>query len=76
MGTRKFRRTYSTIPSTLPLSLPLGGTAEPVVDQVVGLQLSERPATFTLSVSQYLGHRQPGIVVQDAPGHSAQEGEG
>ena len=30
---------------------------------------------MTPAVAQYLRHGQPGIVVEDAPGHSAQKGE-
>ena len=60
----------------MPLSLPLPGTPEPVLEQVVGLQLGEGAGALATAVPQYLRYGQPGIVVEDAPGHSAQVGEG
>ena len=56
------------------LVIALAGTPEPVLEQVVGLQLREGPGALTPAVPQYLRHRQPGIVAEDAPGNSAQEG--
>ena len=41
----------------------------------MGLELGEGAGALTPAVPQYLRHRQLGIVVEDAPGHSAQEGE-
>ena len=41
----------------------------------MGLEFREGPGAFTASIPQYPGHRQLGVVVQDALGHSAQEGE-
>ena len=58
------------------LVIAFGGTAEPVIEQVMGLQLGESTAALAPTVSKYPGHRQPGIVVQDALGHSAQERDG
>ena len=63
------------LPLDLPLVVALAGTAEPVIEQVVGLEFREGPGAFTASIPQYPGHRQLGVVVQDALGHSAQEGE-
>ena len=57
------------------LVIALAGTPEPVLEQVVGLQLGEGPGALTPAVPQYLRHRQPGIVAEDAPGNSAQEGK-
>ena len=54
----------------------LAGAAEPVIKQIVGLELGEGPGALATAVSQYLRHGQPGIVVQDALGHPAQEGLG
>ena len=42
---------------------------------MVGLKLGEGPGALSPAVPQYLSHRQLGVVVQDASGHSAQEGE-
>ena len=63
-------------PLDLTLVIALAGTSEPVLEQVVGLQLGERPRALTPPVAQYPGHRQPGIVVQDALGRPAQKGAG
>ena len=60
----------------LPLVVPLAGTTEPVLEQVVGLELGEGPGALSPAVPQDPGHRQPGVVVEDTPGHPAQEGEG
>ena len=58
------------------LVIALGKASEPVVEQVVRLQLGERPGAFASAVSEYPGHGQLGIVIEDALGYSAQEGEG
>ena len=63
-------------PLDLPLVVALAGTAEPVREQVVGLEFREGPGAFTASIPQDPGHRQLGVVVQDALRHSAQECEG
>ena len=42
----------------------------------MGLELCEGPGALAPTVAQYLGHGQPAIVVEDALGHSPQEGEG
>ena len=54
----------------------LAGTPEPVLEQVVGLQLGEGPGALAPAVAKDLRYGQPGIVVEDALGHSAQVGEG
>ena len=54
----------------------LAGTAEPVIEQVVGLEFREGTGALPPSITQDLGHRQLGVVVEDALGHSAQDGEG
>ena len=59
----------------LALVIPLAGTPEPILEQVVGLELAESPRAFATTVSQYLRHREFRIVVQDALGHSTQKGE-
>ena len=60
----------------LAFVIALTGAAEPVLEQVVGLEPGEGAGALTPAVAQYLRHRQPGIVVEDALGHSAQKGEG
>ena len=60
----------------LAFVIALTGAAEPVLEQVVGLELGEGAGALTPAVAQYLRHRQPGIVVENALGHSAQKGEG
>ena len=62
-------------PLDLPLVVALAGAPEPVLEPVVGLQLGEGPGALTASVAQDPGHRQLGVVLQDALGHSTQEGE-
>ena len=59
----------------LSLVFALARTAEAVLEQMVGLKLGEGPGALSPAVPQYLSHRQLGVVVQDAPGYSAQEGE-
>ena len=59
----------------LTLVIALAGAAEPVVEQVVGLQLGEGTGALATAVPQNPGHGQLGVVVQNALGHPAQEGE-
>ena len=63
------------MPSTFPLSLPFPGPAEPVVEQVVRLELGEGSGAFSPAVPQDPGHGQLGIVVEDALGHTTQKGK-
>ena len=58
------------------LVITLAGTPEPVVEQVVGLDLDEGAGALAPAVPQYLRHRQLGIVVEDALGHSTHERDG
>ena len=60
----------------LAFVVALAGAAEPVLEQVVGLELGEGPGALTPTIPQDLRNGQPGIVVEDVLGHSAQEGEG
>ena len=60
----------------MPFVVALAGTPEKVVEQVVGLELGEGAGALAAAIAQYLGHRQLGIVVEDALGHATQEGEG
>ena len=62
-------------PLHLALVVALAWTAEPVLEQVVGLEFREHTSTLAPAVSQDPGHRQPRVVVDDAPGHPAQERE-
>ena len=57
----------------LAFVITLAGTPEPVIEQVVGLEPGEGTDALTAAVPQYLGHRQLGIVVEDALWHTAQE---
>ncbi len=59
----------------LALVIPLAGTTEPILEQVVGLELAESPGAFATTVSQYLRHREFRIVVPDALGRPTQKGE-
>ena len=60
----------------LAFVIALAGTAEPVLEQVVRLQLGEGAGALTPAVARDLRHRQPGVVVEDALGHSAQNVNG
>ena len=60
----------------LAFVIALAGTAEAVIEQVVGLHLGEGAGALAPAVAQYLRHGQLGIVVQDALGGSPQKGEG
>ena len=60
----------------LTLVIALAGAAEPVIEQVVGLELGEGPGALAPTVAQDPGNSQPGIVVEDALRHSPQESEG
>ena len=57
------------------LVVALARTAEPVLEQVVGLELGERPGALSPAIAQDSRHRQLGIVVENALRDSAQEGE-
>ena len=59
----------------LAFVIALAGAAEPVLEQVVRLQLGEGAGALASAVSQDPGNSQPGIVVEDALGHSAQKGK-
>ena len=58
------------------LIVPFAWTAEPVLEQVVGLKLGEHPGPLPATISQDSGYRERGVVVEDALRHSAQEREG
>ena len=59
----------------LAFVVALAGAAEPVLEPVVGLEIGEGAGALTPAIPQDLRHRQLGIVVEDALGHSAQKGE-
>ena len=52
------------------------GTPEPVLEQVVGLELGEEPRAFAPTIPQYPRYGKPGILVENALRDPAQEGEG
>ena len=62
-------------PLDLRLVIALARSSEPGLEQVVGLQFGEGPGPLSSAVSQYPGNGQLRVVVQDALGHAAQEGE-
>ena len=69
-----------TIRYTVPMPPRRGFRAETQrnwlsTSQFCLLDNPRRPGCVTVSVSQDPGHGQLGVVVQDAPGHSAQEGK-
>ena len=50
-------------PLDIPLVIALAGTTEPVLEQVVGLQLGAGPGALPASMAQYLRHRQLGVAL-------------
>ena len=75
-------RRYKKIPPTvadhtldMPLVVPLAGPAKLVLEQVMRLQLAERPGPHTLAVAKDLGHGDRGVVVQHRQRHTAEERE-
>jgi len=65
------RRLFGVNPEFFIISL--AWTAKPVIEQVVGLQVGEHPGPLTAAISQYPGHRQRGVVVQNTLGHPRPE---
>ena len=77
-GRHRHQKVSSHVPHQalhLAFVIALAGTPEPVLEQVVGLQLGEGAGALAPAVSQDPGNSQPGVVVEDALGHSAQKGE-
>ena len=77
---RKRRHWHQEVPTSishqplhLALVVTLAWTAESVIEQVVGLEFREHTSALAPAVSQDPGHRQSRVVVQDAPGHAAQD---
>ena len=60
----------------LALVVALAGTAEAVAEQVVRLQMAERPGALTRAVAQNARHRRRRVVVQHRERNPAEEGEG
>ena len=60
----------------LPLVIRLAQTAKTFFEQVVGLQLTKGPGALTLPIVQNARHRKLGVVVENAVGDTADEGEG
>ena len=63
-------------PLHLTLVVALAGTAEPVGEQVVRLQLAEHARALTLAVAKDARHRDLGVVVEDRLRYAAEELEG
>ena len=62
-------------PFDLALVVALARSAEPVLEQVMRLQLAEHPRALPLAVTQDAGHRDLGVVVEDRLRHAAEEAE-
>ena len=72
-GTSMFRRVKPAKPIDLALVIELARLAEPVLEQIVGLQLREDARSLPLSIAQDAGNRQTGLGVQDGAGDAAEE---
>ena len=59
----------------LALVVALAGAAEPILEQVVRLQLAEHPRPLPRPVAQNPGYGNPGVVVEDRVRHAAEEVE-
>ncbi len=60
----------------LALVVALAGPAEAVAEQVVRLQMRERPRALTRAVAQDPRHRKRRVVIEDRAGNPAEKGEG
>ena len=60
----------------LALVVALAGPAEAVAEQVVRLQMRERPRALAFPVAQDPRHRKSGVVIEDRARNPAEEGEG
>ena len=60
----------------LALVVAFAGPAEAVAEQVMRLQMRERPGALTRAVAQDPRHRQRRVVVQHRAGNPAEQGEG
>ena len=56
--------------------IPLARTAEPVLEQVVRLQLREGPGAFPRSVAENPRHSDHGVIVEDRQRNAAKECQG
>src|SRR5271156_3026043 len=59
-------------PFHLALVVALRRTAELVREQIMALQLGERPRSLPLLAAEDLRHRDLGVVVEDARGYAAE----
>src|SRR5262245_58994041 len=57
----------------LALVVALARPTEPVLEQIVRLQLAEHPCALPLAITQNAHHRDLGVVVQDRPWDTAKE---
>ena len=55
------------------LVVPLAGSTEPILEQVVRLQFAEHPRPLPPPIAQYPRYRQFGVVVQNRLRHAAEE---
>ena len=63
-------------PLDLALVVAPAGTSEAISEQVVANQLGEGTGTFALASAADLGHRDPGVVVENRQRHAGEEIEG
>src|ERR1035437_3161529 len=68
----KVPRRISNQPLHFPFIVPLARPPEPLLEQVVALQLRKRLRLLSRPVSQNPRHRQLGVVVQHRPRYSAE----
>src|SRR5476651_70110 len=60
-------------PFDFALVVAFARSAEPVLEQVVRLQLGEHARPLPLAVTEDAGHRDLGVVIQDRLWHTAEE---
>ena len=63
-------------PLHLALVVALAGSSEPVIEKVMALQFREHLRAQPLSALHDLGHREPGVVIQDRLRHAAEKLKG
>src|SRR5450755_2121265 len=73
---------YEEVPSRIAdqpfdfaLVVAFAGSAEPILEQVVRLQLSEHARPSPLAVTEDAGHRNLGVVIQDRLRYATEEGK-
>jgi hypothetical protein len=59
-------------PFDLALVVAFARSAEPVLEQIVRLQLGEHPRALPLAVTEDAGHHDLGVVIQNRLRHAAE----